>query len=107
MRSAIEGGHFDGDRNRACLGEAHRELERRRAVVTFVRNRIADIDLNAAAEDDIARAGRGAVGIGARCADDQVAKAVAIDITRCAHRPARIVPRRDAVELEAVAAVEG
>ncbi len=58
------------------------------------------------AKDHIARPGIGAVGIGAKSADDQVGKAVTIHIARRAHRVAGKVIHRDAAELEAVAAVE-
>jgi len=58
------------------------------------------------AEDDVARPRLAAGRFGAICADNQVVKAVAIDIARRAHRAAGSVTCIDAAQLEAVGAVE-
>src|SRR4028119_974212 len=47
-----------------------------------------------------------AVGVGRSCPDNQVIKAIAVDVPGAADRPARSVIRPDAVNRKAVAAVE-
>src|SRR5205823_4818459 len=58
------------------------------------------------AKDHVAGPGFGAIRVGAGGPDEQVGKAVAIDIARRAHAEPRVVASRYAVDLEAVGAIE-
>ena len=61
-----------------------------------------------AAEHDVALTGIASPPrIGAGSPDDQVGEAIAVDVARAAHREARAIVRVDAIEAEAVGAVEG
>ena len=59
-----------------------------------------------AAVDDVARAGARAIRIGQGSSDDQIGKAVGVDVASRINGIAALVRRGDAVDLEAVAAVE-
>ena len=94
-----------GDREAAAVVRRHAaELE----AVAAVEARQVEVGGKARglAEHHIARAGIGAVRVGAVGADDQVGEAVAVDVAGRGDRAAAAVVRRHAAELEAVAAVE-